>query len=108
MGIAPVAPVMAPLVPGLQKPPRRVGKRFRDRLVAVPEGKVKKPAKSEKETRLVAAGPPGCEPGGLLQQRGLPGVVFAAVQALRRLTAMTSSRDSTRMVKEQCPRRRTA
>jgi hypothetical protein len=35
---------MAPPVPGVQKPPCRVGKRFRDRLVAAPEGKVKKPA----------------------------------------------------------------
>jgi hypothetical protein len=31
-GTASVAPVMAPPVPGVQKPPRRVGKRFRDRL----------------------------------------------------------------------------
>jgi hypothetical protein len=31
-------------VPGMQKPSRRVGKRFRDRLVAAPERKVKKPA----------------------------------------------------------------
>ncbi len=38
------ASVMAPLDPGVQKPPRRVGKRFRDRLVAAPEEKVKKPA----------------------------------------------------------------
>jgi hypothetical protein len=40
-GTASVAPVMAPLVPGVQKPPRRVGKRFRDRRMATPEGKVK-------------------------------------------------------------------
>ncbi len=36
-GTLSVAPVMAPPVPGMQKPPRRVGKRFRDRLVAAPE-----------------------------------------------------------------------
>jgi hypothetical protein len=35
---------MAPPVPGMQKPSRRVGKRFWDRLVAVLEKKVKKPA----------------------------------------------------------------
>jgi hypothetical protein len=39
---------------------------------------------------------------------GLPGMVSAAVQALRRLTATTSSRDPTLMVKEQGPQRRTA
>ncbi len=42
-GTASVAPVMAPPVPGVQKPPHRVGKRFRDRLMVVPEEKVKKP-----------------------------------------------------------------
>ncbi len=42
-GTASVAPVMASPVPGMQKPPRQVGKRFWDRLVAVPEEKVKKP-----------------------------------------------------------------
>ncbi len=42
MGTASVAPVMAPPVPGVQKPPRQVG-RFWDRLVAAPEEKVKKP-----------------------------------------------------------------
>jgi hypothetical protein len=43
-GTASVAPVMVLPVPGVQKPPRRVGKRFLDRLVAAPEKKVKKPA----------------------------------------------------------------
>ncbi len=43
-GTASMAPLMAPPVLGVQKPPRQVGKRFRDRLVAEPEGKVKKPA----------------------------------------------------------------
>ncbi len=37
---ASVAPVKAPPVPGVQKPPHRVGKRFRDRLVAAPGRKV--------------------------------------------------------------------
>jgi hypothetical protein len=55
---------------------------------------------SENETRLVAAGPPGCEPGGLPRRHGLPGVVSAAVQALRQLMATTSSRNPTRMAKE--------
>ncbi len=44
MGTASVAPVKAPPVPGMQKPPRWVEKRFRDRLLAAPEVKVKKPA----------------------------------------------------------------
>ncbi len=63
---------------------------------------------SENETRLVAVRLPGREPGGLPRRRGLQGVASAAVQALRRLTATTSSRDLTRMVKEWGPRRRTA
>jgi hypothetical protein len=62
---------------------------------------------SENETRLVEAGPPGREPGGLPQPRGLPGVASAAVQALRWLTATTSFRDPTRMVKERGPQCRT-
>jgi hypothetical protein len=65
-------------------------------------------SRSENETRLVAAGLPGYEPGGLQRRRGLPGVASAAVQALRRLTATTSSRDSTLIVKELGPWRRTA
>jgi hypothetical protein len=55
-GTASVAPVMAPPVPGVQKPPRRVGKRFQDHLVAAPEEKVKKP---------VGRDPLGCKLGGL-------------------------------------------
>jgi hypothetical protein len=43
-GTASVAPLMAPPVSGVQKPPCQVEKRFWDRLVAAPEGKVKKPA----------------------------------------------------------------
>ncbi len=50
---------------------------------------------SENETRLVAARLPGREPGSLPRRRGLPGVASAAVQALRRLTASTWSRDLT-------------
>jgi hypothetical protein len=45
---------------------------------------------SENETRLVAAEPPRCEPGGLPRRCGLP-----AVQAFRGLTATNSSRDLT-------------
>ncbi len=40
MGTASVAPVKAPPVLGVQKPPRRVGKQFRDRLVVAPGKKV--------------------------------------------------------------------
>jgi hypothetical protein len=44
-GTASVEAVKAPPVPGVQKPPRRVGKRFRDRRVAAPmKRKVKRPA----------------------------------------------------------------
>ncbi len=44
-GTASEAPVMAPPVPGVQKPPRQVGKWFLDHLVAAPEKKqVKRPA----------------------------------------------------------------
>ncbi len=38
-GTASVAPVKAPPVLGVQKPPHRVGKRFRDRLEAAPKKK---------------------------------------------------------------------
>jgi hypothetical protein len=47
------------------------------------------------KTHLLEAGPPGRKPGGLRRRGSAP------VQALRRLTATTSSRDPTRMVKEQ-------
>jgi hypothetical protein len=43
-GTASVAPVMAPPVPGMQKPPHLVGKQFRDHLMVALEGKLKKPA----------------------------------------------------------------
>ncbi len=43
-GTSSVDPVMALPVPGVQKPPRRVGKQFRDCLEVAPEGKVETPA----------------------------------------------------------------
>jgi hypothetical protein len=54
MGTTSVETVKAPPVPGMQKPPCRVGKRFWDRLVAAPEKRVKKPAglKTRRTTRL--------------------------------------------------------
>jgi hypothetical protein len=64
-------------------------------------------SRSENETRLVAARPPGHEPSGLPRRRGLPGLASPAVQALRWLTAMTSSSDLTRILKEWGPWRRT-
>ncbi len=108
-GTVSVAPVMAPPCPGRAKTsspgrklvpgPSRGGAR---------EEEGEETSGSENETRLVAARLPGREPGGLPRQRGLPGVASAAVQALRRLTATTSSRDPTLMVKEGGLRRRTA
>ncbi len=56
---------------------------------------------SENKTRLVEARPLGRKPGGLPRRRGLLGVVSAAMQAFRRLTATTSSSDPTLMVKER-------
>jgi hypothetical protein len=107
MGTASVAPVVAPLVPGVQKPPRGVGKQFQDCLVAALMEKVKKQADLKTRPAWLLAGLPGCEPSGLPQQRGLPGVASVAVQAFRQLTAITSSQDPTRMVKERDLRRRT-
>ncbi len=72
------------------------------------EGEGEETSRSENKTRLVAARPPGHEPGGLPRRHGLPGVASAAVQALRWLMATTSSRDPTMMVKEREPWRRTA
>jgi hypothetical protein len=48
---------------------------------------------SGNETHLVAAGPPGCEPGDLPRRHGLPSMASTAMQALRLLTAITLSRD---------------
>jgi hypothetical protein len=58
MGTASVAPVKVPPVPGVQKPPRRVGKRIPgpSRGGAGDEGE--ETSRSENETHLVAAGPP--------------------------------------------------
>jgi hypothetical protein len=104
-GTAYVEAVKALLVPGVQKPPPPPGRK----TVPGPsrggteDEEGEETRGSENETRLVAARPPGHEPGGLQWRRGLPGVASAAVQALRRLTATTSSRDPTLMVKEQGP-----
>ncbi len=107
MGTAFVEAVKVPTVPGVQKPPRWVGKRFRDHLVAAPrKEKVKKPVGQKtrpawlQQDRLgvslaVCCGNAGCQ------------VVSAAVQALRWLTVTISSRDLTRMVKERWLRCRT-
>jgi hypothetical protein len=67
------------------------------------EGEEEETSRSENKTRLTA----WREPGSLQRQRGLSGVVSTAMQALRRLTATTSSCDLTLMVKERALRRRT-
>jgi hypothetical protein len=43
-GTTAVEAVKAPPIPGMQKPPRRVGKQFRDHVEAAPKMKVKIPA----------------------------------------------------------------
>ncbi len=72
---------------------------------------------SENKTRLVAAGPPGwavaCvattpRPGSLLRRRGLPGMVSAAVHALKQFTTMISSPSPTWRVKAWGPWQRMA
>jgi hypothetical protein len=60
-GTKSVAPVMAPPVPGVQKPPRRVG----PSRGGAGEGEGEETSGTENETRLVAARPPGHEPGSL-------------------------------------------
>ncbi len=100
-GTASVEAVKVMPVPGVQKPPRLVGKRFWDCLIAASERKVETSG-SENDTRLVA------ELSGQPRLRGLPGLASDAVKALRQLTVMTSSRDLTPMVKERGPQRRTA
>jgi hypothetical protein len=57
------------------------------------EGEGEETSGSENKTRLDAVRLLGREPGGLPRQRRLPGVASAAVEALRRLMATTSSRD---------------
>ncbi len=71
MGTVSVEPVMALPVLGMQKPPRQVGKQFKDRLLAASEGKVKKPAVKTRPTWLwrdrlganpaVCCGDTGCQ-----------------------------------------------
>jgi hypothetical protein len=72
------------------------------------EGEGEETSRSENDTCLVVARTPGREPSGMPQRHWLPGVGSSAVQALRRLTVTTLSRDPTLMVKEQGPRCRTA
>ncbi len=105
MGTVSVEAVKAPPVPGVQKPPHQVENGSR---TVAEEEEGEETSGSENEIRLVAAGPPGSEPGGLPWRHGLPGMASTAVQALKQLTATTSSRDPTRMVKERGLRRRTA
>jgi hypothetical protein len=64
-GTASVEAVKAPPVPGVQKPPRRVGKRFRDRHVAAPEKKVKRLAGLKTRPAWLRQDQPGREPGSL-------------------------------------------
>jgi hypothetical protein len=79
MGTASVDPVMAPPVPGVQKLPRQVGKRFWG-LAAAPEGKVKIPVDLKtrpawlRQDRLganpvVCRGNAGCQAQRLLPYR---------------------------------------
>ncbi len=108
-GTVSVEAVKAPPVQGMQKPPSRVRKRVQDRLLVAPgKKKVKKPAGLKtrpawlREDRLgmnpaVCRGVTGCQAWHLL----------SPVQALRRLTGTTSSRDLNRMVREWGPPRRT-
>jgi hypothetical protein len=108
-GTASVASVMAPPVPGHAKTSLPVRKTVLGPSHGGGAGKEgEETSGSENETRLVAAGLPGCEPGGLPRRRRLRGVVSAAMQALRRLTVTVSSRNPTLMVKERGPRHRTA
>jgi hypothetical protein len=111
---AAVETLTAPPVPGLQKPPRWVGKWFWDCFVAAPRLKVKIP-RSENDTHLAAAEPPGglaaAEPpgrlpGGQPRRRRLLGAVSAAVQAFRHLMVTISSQDPTRSVKERALQQR--
>jgi hypothetical protein len=82
-GTASVAPVVAPQVPGVQKPPLRVGKQFWDCLVVTPEKKKVKrpgglrtrPAWSQQDR--LGASPAVCH-GDVGSRRGIP-----AVQALK-------------------------
>jgi hypothetical protein len=98
----------------MQKPPHRVGKRFQDCFVVVPEKKkVKKPADLKTRPAWLRQGRLGVSPEVCLNSSTdlpskLPGMASAAMQVLRCLTATTSSSEPTRMVKERGLRRRTA
>jgi hypothetical protein len=59
---ASVKPVMAPPVPGMQKPPRREGKQFQDCLEAAPERKVKIPAGLKTRPAWLRQGRLGAKP----------------------------------------------
>jgi hypothetical protein len=106
MGTASAPPVM--LVPGRAKISSPGGKTVLGPSCGGPGKEGEETSGSEKKTRLVAAGLPGCEPSGLPRRHGLPGVASAAVQALRCLPATTSSCDPTLMVKERGLQHRTA
>jgi hypothetical protein len=82
-------------VPGVQKPPRWAGKRFREPFGgdAAIEGVEAKGGAND--IRLAVVEPPGRLPGGQPRRHGLPGAASAAVQAFRRLTATISSRSPT-------------
>ncbi len=75
-GTASVAPVMAPPVPGVQKPPRRVGKWFRDHLLVAPEEKVKKPASFKRDSL-------GCSRTAWVQTRRSAAATRAARRGVR-------------------------
>jgi hypothetical protein len=86
-GIPSVAPVMALLVPGMQKPPRWVGKLFWDRLVEAPDAKVKIP--DGLKTRPAWLRSPGCELGGQPgKDQCLPSAVLG-VQGTQKVTPQT-------------------
>ncbi len=91
-------------VPGKQKPPPRVGKRFQDRFEAAPGKKVKKPAGLQMRPTWLRQDRQGVNPEVCCSDTGLSGMASAAMQALRPLTAMTLPRDPTQMVKEWGPR----
>ncbi len=98
-GTTSVAPVMMP--PGLER--AKTSSLGRKTVPGPSRGSAgeeegEETSESENKTPLVAARPPEREPGGLPRRRGLPGVASVVVQALRRLTATTSSCDPTTLV----------
>jgi hypothetical protein len=99
---APVEAVKALPVPGVQKPPRQVGKRFRDRRVAAPEKrKVKRPAGLKTRPACLRQDCLGASPAVCCGDAGCLVTRAEAVQALKRLTATTLSHDPTLMVKSR-------